>query len=552
MFTSLSLSHFMVFEKAHFELEKGLSVITGETGAGKSTILNALKILFGSRVDTSLIRNGCEESHLSASFSFKENPYFTAFCEQYDLPLAEEFIIRRILRKNKPNRAYINDIAVTAQTLIEFGTIAAEICGQFEDRETLSPAGFRTLLDSYLEDSQLKLNVKNKYLHLKKSEDAYHNEKKSIEAALKEQDYLRHVLSELDVLAPQKGEEDELAAIRHKMMAIEKNMSRLQNVEQSLTYDNNIDSILLDAIKTLSDLEKEFPDMLTNIIDDLNDAYEKASLASQNLSVFNQSLDYDPNLLSNSEERLFALRAAARKHHVSVDELFDLHHNFTEKLSKIDHGEAMLLKLEKELETARHDYFEAAYKLSQARLNISPTLEHNILSHLKDLNLETAQFRIRLEESAPSIEGTDQVIFEISSGPAMPFGAVHKTASGGEMSRIMLAIKASLKQSNPEHILIFDEIDRGVGGATAEAVGKKLLELSKKNGQLIVITHSPQVAAKGEQHYHILKKNNHNITTSEMTQLTGKFRHEEIARMLSGAKITDEARAAAHQLFEVS
>ena len=334
------------------------------------------------------------------------------------------------------------------------------------------------------------------------------------------------------------------------MMAIEKNMTQLQQVEQSLVYDANIDAVLLDAIKTLSNLEKEFPDQLDNIIQDLNEAYEKSSLAAQNLGTFNQSLDYDPQLLSNSEERLFALRAAARKHHVSADELYDLHKDFTEKLSKIDHGEAMLIKLEKELELAKEHYFQAAALLSEKRKDIAPELENNILSHLKDLNLGTAQFRITFEDCAPSLEGTDQVIFEISSGPAMPFGAVHKTASGGEMSRIMLAIKASLKQNNPEHILIFDEIDRGVGGATAEAVGHKLLELSQKNGQLIVITHSPQVAAKGDQHYHILKSNNAEITTSNMSYLTGKSRHEEIARMLSGAKITDEARAAASQLFE--
>ena len=549
MFTSLSLSHFMVFDKALFEFEKGLSVITGETGAGKSTVLNALKILFGSRIDTALIRTGCDESHLSASFSFKNNLFFDNFCEKFDIPKNEEFIIRRILRKNKPNRAYINDMAVTAQTLMEFGDIAAEICGQFEDRDALSPTGFRALLDSYLEDPCLKQDVKQRFTVLKHSETQYLNEKKAIETALKEQDYLRHVLTELDALSPQKGEEDDLAATRHKMMAIEKNMSQLQQVEQSLTYDANIDEALLGALKTLSGLEKEFPDALSGIIADLNEAYEKASLAAQNLSIFNQSLDYDPNLLSTSEERLFALRAAARKHHVSVDDLFDLHRDFTEKLSRIDHGEAMLLKLEKELEIARQDYFESARHLSAARKSVAPELEHNILSHLKDLNLETAQFRIKFEECAPSSEGIESVIFEISSGPSMPFGAVHKTASGGEMSRIMLAIKASLKQNNPEHILIFDEIDRGVGGATAEAVGNKLLELSQKNGQLIVITHSPQVAAKGEQHYHILKKNNQNITKSEMTQLTGKSRHEEIARMLSGAHITDEARAAAHKLF---
>lgn len=549
MFTSLSLSHFMVFDKAEFEFEKGLSVITGETGAGKSTILNALKILFGHRIDSTLIRTGHDESHLSASFSFQNNAYFREFCEKYDILSCEDFIIRRVLRKNKPNRAYINDIAVTAQCLIEFGNIAAEICGQFEDRDALSPIGFRTLLDSYLDDNTLKQNVKETFINFKTAEENFNREKKSIENALREQDYLRHVLTELDALAPQKDEEDALANIRHKMMAIEKNMSQLQSVEQNLVYDTNIDAALLGAIKTLSSLEKEFPDSLSNIISDLNDAYEKSSLAAQNLSRFNQSLDYDPDLLSNSEERLFALRAAARKHHVAVDDLFDLHKDFTERLSKIDHGEAMLIKLEKILEDSKSEFFAAAEKLSIARKQVAPDLETNILSHLKDLNLETAQFRIRFEPSSPSLEGIDNVIFEISSGPAMPFGAVHKTASGGEMSRIMLAIKASLRQHNPEHILIFDEIDRGVGGATAEAVGKKLLELSQKNGQLIVITHSPQVAAKGDHHYHIVKQNLQDITTSHMTYLTGKSRHEEIARMLSGAHITDEARAAAHKLF---
>ena len=349
------------------------------------------------------------------------------------------------------------------------------------------------------------------FIILKNIEKQYIHEKNSIKDALREQDYLRHVLTELDQLSPQKGEEEQLASTRQKMMAIEKNMSILQQTERNLSYDSQIEAHFLSAIKSLSALEQDFSDHLPNIIQNLNEAYERTSLATEALSLFNLNLDYNPDLLSESEERLFALRAAARKHHVTADELFDLHQNYKDRLNKIDHGEALLIKLEKELQQAEKKFMISAHSLSEQRKNISPLLENNISNHLKDLNLANAQFRINFTSTTPSIDGIDHIIFEISSGPSMPFGAVHKTASGGEMSRIMLAIKASLRQENPEFILIFDEIDRGVGGATAEAVGIKLKELTQNNAQLIVITHSPQVAAKGDAHFHINKTDKNNI-----------------------------------------
>lgn len=550
MLISLCLNNIVVFETASLEFSEGLNVITGETGAGKSTILSALSLVMGVRADMGLIRTGTEKADVTAIFEYPLSHKVAEICKDYDIPFDGTLIIRRILRKNRPARSYVNDVAVTAHILTQIANECAEICGQFEDRSSLSPSGFREMLDKYLNNPPLLQKMIECFEQFKKAQKELEDEKQALKEALREQDYLRHVLKELDALAPQEGEETELADIRSRMIATEKNAVSLQNIEQSLTSDaGGIETILLGAIKALTHLENDFPEDLPVISTSLNDALEKIAQATTHLARFNNSLEFDPVTLGHAEERLFALRAAARKHHVMVDDLPRLHHDYTEKLALIDHGEAKLQTLEKKLHQAEKDYWETALELRTQRLKIVPDLEKNILKHLQDLNLGAVQFRIRLEETSPQREGADIVVFELSTGSGMAFGAVHKTASGGEMSRFMLASKAALSSYQGGSVMIFDEIDRGVGGATAEAVGIKLRNLTQDHGQVIVITHSPQVAAKGKTHFHIAKQSSDTKTHSVITHLDDSARREEIARMLAGTHITDEARAAAEKLL---
>ncbi|MEM6603949.1 MAG: DNA repair protein RecN [Pseudomonadota bacterium] len=550
MLTSLILNNFMVFQEASADFDAGLIVLTGETGAGKSTILAALEIILGmKRAETDFIRTGAPEAQLKACFEFTDYPQLEALCHEYDIPYDGLLIIRRHIRKDRPNRSYINDIPVTSQILSKIGALCAEICGQFEDRDMLSYAGFRKLLDDYIPQKHFISDVAEKYTQLQSLQTSLAEQKQLLASTLREQDYLRHVLTELEQLNPQKDEETSLAQKRAEIMAVEKNMSTLLASEQMLMQDNHLEKILLEVIKSLSQLEKDFPETLPDITTFLNEALDRLSLGGQLLSDFNRALNYDPQELAHTEERLFALRAAARKHHISVDDLCDLYTEYQEKLAHIDHGEATLLQLEKDIQIATEAFTVAALALREQREKIIPKLTDIISSHLKDLNLSAARFRIRMEETLAHRGGLDQIIFELSTGPSIPYGAVHKIASGGEMSRFMLALKAAGTSENKNRILIFDEIDRGVGGATAEAVGCKLKSLSEYSTQLIVITHSPQVAAKGKLHFHILKKHSNNVTSSYLSSLTGDNRREEIARMLSGAKVTDQARAAADQLM---
>ncbi|MFT6262166.1 MAG: DNA repair protein RecN (Recombination protein N) [Dasania sp.] len=548
MLETLSVENFLVFPNLHIDFTKGLNIITGETGAGKSTILASLNFLFGGRSDASFVRTGCDKSTLELTFKHHSSD-INALLDTYDITPDSQIIIRRIVHKTKPAKCYVNGVLVTAGFLANLADYYVQMIGQFEDHRFLNPAGFRKMLDSLIIDSDIKQAVSNSFHKMDSIKKQIESEKIALQNALREKDYLNHVVAELSSLNPQIGEEDQLIATRTTMMNIEKNAVQLQSIEQSLTYDGGgIESILLQSIKNLSGLESSFDTDLPPITTSLNQALEHISGAVQALSRFNATLEFDPNLLNDTEERLFALRAAARKHHVSVDNLAHLYSEFQTKLEKIDNSEANFDALEKAYQNTLDDYTQKANILRQNRLTHIPFLEKKITAGLHDLNMKHAQFRITLVPASPSQYGSDKVLFELATSQGMAFGELHKTASGGELSRFMLSAKSAIIDNYS--CLIFDEIDRGVGGATAEAVGLKLRDLSQKIGQLIVITHSPQVAAKGDTHFHIEKQVHNNQTFSVIQSLTGQSRHNEIARMLSGATITDEALAAAKNLIQ--
>lgn len=547
MLEKLSACNFLVFQNLEICFTRGLNIITGETGAGKSTILESLNLLFGGRADTNYIRTGYDSSILELTLNHHSNAIH-GLLETVDIIPDNHLVIRRILHRTKPARCYVNGVTVTAGFLRDLSEYYVQMIGQFEDRNFLNPTGFRQMLDSTLSDKAVLQSVFDSFSimdNIRKQIDA---EKQIVKSALREKDYLQHVVNELSSLNPQIGEEDALIATRTSMMNIEKNASALQNIENSLTIDNSgIEAVLLQAIKSLSQLEQHFPQDLPDITHNLNQAFELISVAIQELSRFNSNLEFDPQILNNTEERLFALRAAARKHHVSVDDLASLFQEFKEKLEKIDNSESNFDALNKSYQMALSDYQLKALILRENRLKNIPALQEAITTGLHDLNMKHALFRIRLEDSDASYYGSDKVLFELATSSGMAYGELHKTASGGELSRFMLSAKSAITDNYGA--LIFDEIDRGVGGATAEAVGLKLRDLSQKVGQLIVITHSPQVASKGDTHFHIEKQVSDNQTSSIVTHLTDEKRHNEIARMLSGAIITNEALAAAEQLL---
>lgn len=547
MLEHLVIENFLVFVHLNINFSSGLNIITGETGAGKSTILAALNLLFGGRSDASMVRMGHDYSVLELTLSHK-SPQINHLLETHDIDIDTIITIRRIIHKSKPSRSYVNGVMVTAGFLAELSNHYVQLIGQFEDRTFLNPTGFRQMLDSMITDKSVLQNVTNSFIAMDTIRKQIEAETEALHNSLREKDYLNHVVNELSSLNPQIGEEDTLISTRTSLMSIEKNASTLQAVEQSLS-DNSygVETVLLQAIKSLSQLESQFPQDLPQITSMLNSALEGASQAIQDLSRFNSNLEFDPILLADTEERLFALRAAARKHHVSVDNLAQLFIDFTEKLAKIDNSQANFDYLEKALHLAQSDYNAKAKILREHRLAQMPVLQQAITGGLSDLNMKHARFQIRLEDTEASQNGSDRIIFELATSNGMAFGELHKTASGGELSRFMLSAKSAITDNF--NCLIFDEIDRGVGGATAEAVGLKLRVLSQKIGQLIVITHSPQVAAKGDTHFHIEKHVDNTQTYSVIQSLMGADRHNEIARMLSGANITPESIAAAGQLL---
>lgn len=546
----ISAKNFTVFEDIACDISSGFSVITGETGAGKSTLLKIIQILLGERVSKDMIRHGCTHATIEMAVSIESNHSLQEKCTKYNIPLEDNLIIRRLFYQDKAGKIFINDALVTRQTLIDIGQDCIEICGQFEGKEFFSPKNCRAMLDIFIDEKTEKEKTNSAYDEYKSFEKQLVEKKESLRQALREQDYIRHVLEELENLSPQKGEEDILAEKRARYMAVEKNMSMLKGLEDQLNHPL-IEEVFLNGSKALYAIEKDFPEDIPDITKSLHIALDAYQDATHKLSLLNQKLDYDPHQLSDTEERLFALRAAARKHNVSCDDLADLYQEFQDKMITIDDGEASLNRLEKQKKISFEKYLKHAHNLSKQRLEIVPLFSKKVQQHFEDLHLSMLHFSIGINEYEPHRDGIDYVTFNIALGEDHAPNPIHKVASGGELSRIILAIKAVIGEYFEHSCLIFDEIDKGVGGGTAQAVGNKLKELSKYIPQIIVITHSPQVAASGAQHFHVIKTTNKNKDPISIVHtLEGSMRQEEIARMLSGETITQQAREAAMCLLE--
>ena len=554
MLSALSIRDVVLIERLDLAFEPGLNVLTGETGAGKSILLDSLGLALGARADSGLVRQGASQLGVTARFDISAaHPAYALLREQeFDLAEDEGLVLRRIVTQDGRSRAFINDQPVSVTLLRRLGDTLVEIHGQFETQGLLDAATHRSLLDDAGVSSALRETVARTWLSWQTAARRRGEAEAQLAQAQREEDFLRHVADELDALAPKHGEEEELAEKRTRLMHGEKLTGEISSALDALMRKNDVSSILRGALRSL----ERIADKTAGTLDAPAAALDRAAIeieeATSHLERLLSDLDLDPRHLEQTEERLFALRAMARKHGMSVDELPAFHETTRSRLTALDSGGGDLAKLTGEEQAARDAYRNAALALSEARRKAAKALDSAVRKELAPLKLDKAQFETRitpLDENEWNAQGMDRVAFLVATNPGAPFGPLGKIASGGELSRFTLALKVVLAQTEQNHSLIFDEVDSGIGGAVADAVGERLARLAAQR-QILVVTHSPQVAARGRHHWHVAKRQTASDTViTEVRPLSAPERQEEIARMLSGAHITEEARAAAARLL---
>lgn len=551
MLTALSIRDVVLIEALDLEFGEGLGVLTGETGAGKSILLDALGLALGGRGESGLVRQGAAQAVVTASFDVPaEGGVAELMAENgLDFDASEPLIVRRIVKADGGSRAFVNDQPASAGLLRELGPHLVEIHGQHDDRGLLNPRGHRDLLDAFARTDTAKVGAAHR---------AWRAAADALDAALVEQDsaerdrdWLEHAVAELRALAPEPGEEEQLAERRALMQRGEKIATELQSIADLLEGSDGGLAKLRQAARILERVSGDH-EALAEALAAIDRAINDGAEAQDRVDAAAEALAFDPAALENDEARLFELRGVARKHRVQPDDLAALTEELGGKLDRLESGGAGIAKLELAVEESRRTYVEAARALSEARTLAAARLDGAVETELKPLKLDAARFRTLVEpqgEAGWGPAGMDRVEFLVSTNPGAPFAPLMKIASGGELSRFILAMKVALAEEGGASTLIFDEIDRGVGGAVASAIGDRLARLAG-SAQLLVVTHSPQVAARGARHLLIAKSHDGTVTRTGVTPLDPAQRREEIARMLSGAQITDEARAQAERLLE--
>jgi DNA repair protein RecN (Recombination protein N) len=553
MLTSLSIRDVVLIAALDLDFRGGLGVLTGETGAGKSILLDSLGLALGARADSGLVRHGTEKASVTASFDTPIKGTILAdilTANEIDLEPGEPLLIRRSVKADGGSKAFINDQPCSAALLREVGTHLVEIHGQHDDRGLLNAKGHKALLDSFARSNLTTTAATYRAWHDAKTRlDAARD---SIVNAARDREYLEHALAELVQFAPNDGEEEELAGERSDMQKGERITDDLKAVLKVFDGHNNGVAQLRSAARRLDRLAPEHP-LLADALTALDRAVIEASEAEDRLNRAKEALTFDPVRLDDIEVRLFELRALARKHNVAPDGLLALRTEIETKLNVIQAGNEGLAKLEAEVKASAAAYVAAARALTQARIAAALRLDTAVAAELVPLKLDAAKFKTdiaAMPDDRWSADGMDRVEFLISTNPGAPFAPLTKIASGGELSRFILALKVALAEEGGAGTIIFDEIDRGVGGAVASAIGERLARLAKST-QLLAVTHSPQVAAKAAAHYFIAKSSEGTVTKTGVVELDAEGRRQEIARMLSGAEVTDEARAQARRLLEV-
>ncbi len=554
MLTSLAIRDVVLIEALELDFGAGLGVLTGETGAGKSILLDALGLALGARADSGLVRQGAVQAVVTASFDTPHDggPIAALLAENaLDVDPGEPLIIRRIVKADGGSRAFVNDQPASAGLLRELAQYLVEVHGQHDDRGLLNPRGHRALLDAFGRSQSGA--VAQAYHAWRGAEDTLAAARAEIDAAARDRDYLAHAVAELQQLAPEPGEEEALAERRRAMQRAEKIADDMNALDEHLGGSDGGLARLRQAARVLQRIADAHP-ALAEALAALDRAINEGALTEESLAQARNALLFDPRALEDDEARLFDLRAMARKHRVQPDDLAQLAQDMTARLATIEAGEEGLAALDRRVAETRAAYEAAADTLSAERHVAARRLDAAVAGELAPLKLDAARFRTVIETLEPDQwgpGGKDRVEFEIATNPGAPFAALTKIASGGELSRFILALKVSLAEEGGAATMIFDEIDRGVGGAVASAIGERLARLAERT-QLLVVTHSPQVAARGGHHFFIAKSSDGTVTRTGVSALDTAARREEIARMLSGATITDEARAQAERLLEAA
>ncbi len=551
MLQSLAIRDIVLIERLEIEFAGGLTVLTGETGAGKSILLDALSLALGGRGDAGLVRHGAEQGQVTAVFEPHAAHPVRRLLADNDIDDDGPLILRRVQTADGRTRAFVNDQAVSAGLLRQFGALLVEIHGQHDDRALVDAAQHRSLIDAFGGLGPEAAAVAAAHRAWREAEKALASLTARIEAARREADYLRASVEELSTLAPLAGEEAELAERRHHMMRTEKVATDLREAYEQLNGAGSPIPELAGLVRRL-ERKPELAELVAPQIEVLSGALDALEDARAGLEAAVREADHDPRVLEQTEERLFAIRAAARKYSVQPDDLPELAARMAADLADLDAGEDRLAGLARAAVEAREGYDAAAARLSTARAEAARRLEGAVTAELPALRLERARF-IVTQAAAPEDrgpDGIDTIEFWVETNPGTRPGPMMKVASGGELSRFLLALKVSLADKGSAPTLVFDEIDTGVGGAVAEAIGSRLARLSA-GVQVLSVTHAPQVAAKAASHLLIAKEavDGGERVATRVTPIGEAERREEIARMLAGSRITEEARRAAEQLI---
>ena len=552
MLCGLSIRNIVLIDSLDLSFSRGLTVLSGETGAGKSILLDALGVALGGRVDTSMRRDGAPQASVTATFEIKNHEFLEEFFDKSGLsvngPEEQLLHLRRVINDDGRTRAFINDQPVTANMLREIGDLLVEIQGQFDAQGLLNSKTHLKFLDIFANHTELLSRVAEAYsllsnakLKLKRA-----TEELSINESRKE--YLEIAVEELASLKPIEGEEAKLLETRSELMNAEKIIIALNEALQFIGGEGGAITLVAKAQKTLD----KTSDRITKELESLERAANELSETESVVGRLATEIELDTSYLEEIDERLNSIRTLARKHGVTPDELNSKYQEFCNQLRMVEDEASQIEALERELESTKAKFIEDADALSKSRVKAGKRLDQAIISELKPLKLAQSKFQATIEacdESGWSVYGWDKVTFQISTNPGSPLGPLQKVASGGELSRLLLALRVALSAATPLPTLIFDEVDAGVGGAVAAAVGRRLKRLGEKI-QVLVVTHSPQVAAEGHVHWKIVKDDTTGLQRTAAKELAKTERVEEIARMLSGEMITEEARAASLKLLE--
>ncbi|OLP56542.1 DNA repair protein RecN [Rhizobium rhizosphaerae] len=553
MLSQISIRDIVLIERLDLSFDAGLSVLTGETGAGKSILLDSLSLALGGRGDGSLVRHGADRGQVTAVFDIAGDHPARAFVRDNGIDDDGDLIFRRVQSGDGRTKAYINDQPVSVQLLRQAGQLLVEIHGQHDDRALVDADAHRTLLDAFGALHAEAEAVSGLYRQWRDSERGFKKHREKVEAAAREADYIRASVEELEALSPVDGEEDELAERRGRMMKAERIAVDINEASEFLNGHASPVPQIASLVRRLERKSHEAPGLLEETVTFLDTALNHLSDAQMAVEAALRKTEYDPKELERVEERLFALRAAARKYSVPVTELPALAQRMVANLADLDAGEETLRKLEAAVAAARETYDTAASALSAKRHKTAATLSDAVMAELPALKLERARFTVQVssDPTTPAAEGIDIVEFHVQTNPGTRPGPIMKVASGGELSRFLLALKVALADRGSAPTLVFDEIDTGVGGAVADAIGQRLKRLSSRV-QVLSVTHAPQVAARAATHLLISKgpsEGQGDRISTRVARMDEKARREEIARMLAGASITEEARAAAARLL---